>query len=338
MTYVEWLRVRNALRVVAIILGVFLLVAVVLRISYNRQLATDEIIEHISSHPHTTTHVTLPGGVPRTIITYPDDGTVITIDNVGWGGRHVVVTEPLSHHEDIHQITIGSIHAVQTRSGNKSVTTFDTDAPAPFYFYMAVADVIALIVATVLAAPFAREADGHLEIAATKPVSRAAYAAGAIGVDVAGIVLASLMTVVALLIAQAFFEIPRVDFSGVSIQVVLMGVAFPLAWYAMLAAATSSLRRGYGAVLGFAWPVVLIVVTFAHVPLGDSIFGQVINHFCWAVSRILPLTYANFQFNEDQATGQIIAPGNFGLRVAIEAVLFLVYSALAVAQWRRVEA
>ena len=36
MTYVEWLRVRNALRVLAIVLAIFVLIGAGFRISFNQ--------------------------------------------------------------------------------------------------------------------------------------------------------------------------------------------------------------------------------------------------------------------------------------------------------------
>ncbi len=97
--------------------------------------------------------------------------------------------------------------------------------------------------ATILAAPLAREIDGHLEIALTKPVSRVRYALGAIGVDAVGIIAASIMTVVAFYLCQLLFESARLDFSGINTRAIAMGIACPLAWYALLCALTTWLHR-----------------------------------------------------------------------------------------------
>ena len=40
MNYVEWLRVRNGLRIYAIVLGVLIVIALIVRISVNGQLST----------------------------------------------------------------------------------------------------------------------------------------------------------------------------------------------------------------------------------------------------------------------------------------------------------
>ncbi len=340
MTYVEWLRVRNCLRVLAISLGVFILIVLVLRISYNKYITEDDaIISHAKMQAGTTvTHSALPDGTKRTTINDPKDRTTIVIDNHGLNGRHITITEPAStsHHHESHGV-IGSVHVNEARSGNMSITTIDTNGTVPFVFYMAFADVVAFIIATCLAAPFARESDGHLEYALTKPVSREGFAVGTIAVDAAAIVAASVMTIITLIICQAMFEIPTFDFSGVNIEAILMGIAAPFAWYAFLTAATASMKRGYGAVLGFAWPVAILLVVFGTVSLGDSLVGQLVHNVSWVISRVIPLSYISFAIRES-SNGQLAGTENFGPRLAIECVLFIIYSALAVIQWRRVEA
>lgn len=341
MSYVEWLRVRNCLRTTAIVLAAFIAIVLVLRISYNEYITQDDkIIAHAKLQPGSTVvHSTLPDGTKRTTVNDPKDKTTIVIDDVAGGGRHLTITEPRSH-KDEHQThaVIGSVHVNETYQGNMSITTVDTNGTVPFAFYMAFADIVAFIIATLLAAPFARESDGHLEYALTKPVSRATFAIGTIAVDFVGIVAASVMTIVALVICQAMFEIPSFDFTGVSVEAILMGIAAPFAWYALLCAATASTKRGYGAILGFAWPVAILLVVFANVPLGDSLVGQLVHNCSWVISRLLPQSYISFIVSENSKTGELMTPANFGPRLAIECALFIIYSALAVFQWRRVEA
>ncbi len=101
---------------------------------------------------------------------------------------------------------------MESRHGTMTTTVIDTNGAVPMLYYMLLADIVALIVATILAAPFAREADGHLEIALTKPISKVRYALGAIGADVVGIVAASFITVVAFYLCQLLFESARARF------------------------------------------------------------------------------------------------------------------------------
>src|SRR5581483_2455484 len=136
-----------------------------------------------------------------------------------------------------------------SHNGTVETTVIDTNGAVPMIYYMGLADLVAILVAIILAAPFAREADGHLEVALTRPISRERYAVGVIFADAVGIIAASLLTVVAFYICQLLFESPSLDFSGVNAKAIAMGLIFPLAWFAMLCAATTWLRRSYIAVL-----------------------------------------------------------------------------------------
>ena len=75
-------------------------------------------------------------------------------------------------------VNVGSIQVMESRHGSMTTTVIDTNGAVPMIYYMLLADIVALIVATILAAPFAREIDGHLEIALTKPISRVRFALG----------------------------------------------------------------------------------------------------------------------------------------------------------------
>ena len=68
MIYVEWLRVRNTLRVLAIILAILVGLAVVLRVSVSRYMSPSSWVHHISLEPGThETDVTLSDGTKRII-------------------------------------------------------------------------------------------------------------------------------------------------------------------------------------------------------------------------------------------------------------------------------
>ena len=346
MSYVELLRVRNVLRILAIVLGAFIVIALILRIYFNTYVTNDAaFIRHLQMTPGSkVTHVVLPDGTPRTIIDDPKDQTHVTIDNLGYGGRHIVITEPRdkshNHHENV---TIGSVQVYESANGKTSTTVIDTNGATPFIFYMGIVDVMAFIIATVLGAPFARENDGHLEFALLKPVSRDRFALNVMGVDVLGIFAASIMTVLALLICQSMFEIPHFNFSGVNAQAIAVGIIVPLTWYAMLTAATSSLKRGYGAILGFAWPVAILVTVFGAISWGESLLGKTVHGIFWLLSRIDPLTYIVFPSETGMEGGNTVTTvgataAGFGLRISIECLLLIVFVALALYQWRRVEA
>lgn len=338
MNYIEWLRVRNCLRTTAIVLLVFVAIAGVLRVSLSRYMSPQEWIRHIADEPGVTqTHATLPDGTKRTIIDNVNDRTHVIVDDRGQAGVHIVVTEPTSRaHKDTSNVQIGSIRVNEARQGNFTTTTIDTDGSVPMLYFMALADVVALIIATILAAPFAREIDGHLEIALTKPVSRLRYALGVIGADVAGILAACVLAVVACYVCELFFGTYRVDFSGVNGRSVLMGLIMPAAWYALLAAATTWFSRAYGAVLGFAWPVAIVVGVLAIVHTSTPL-GLMVHDIGWVLSRLDPLTYVKFASPEENGT-MSYEGGDFAMRFGIEILLFVVYTTLALVRWERVEA
>jgi hypothetical protein len=194
--------------------------------------------------------------------------------------------------------------------------------------------VVALIVATMLGAPFARENDGHLEVALTKPIDRIGLALMTIGVDAVGIVAAlAVGTLFAIGLHTIFFP-PWISFHFIDLIVTVFGIIAPLSWYAMLAAATSSLRRGYGVIIGIAWPVAAIVAGLSLIDPNDNEMAALVHTVFWTLSRIDPLVYMHF------------TPDNMSLsadptwlpRLAMLAILAAGYGVVAVAQWRRVEA
>jgi hypothetical protein len=338
MNYVEWLRVRNCLRVVAIVLAIFVLLAVVLRVSFSRYLTPEGWIAHMALDRTTKeTHTVLPDGTKRTILDDPADRTRVVIDDHGYAGERIVVTEPSdrARRENEDRSHLGSIVITQSPHGATTTTVINTNGSVPMLYYMGIADVTALIVATILAAPFAREIDGHLEVALTKPCPRLRYALGAIGADVLGVVVASFLTVIAFYCCQLLFETPRLDFSGINAHAVAMGVALPMAWYAMLCAATTWLNRSYGTVLGFAWPVALVISALTALEPNNAV-ALFVHDVAWVLSRLDPLSYASYTASPGPKA--LAEAATFGWRLSIEVLLFVVYGALAVWQWQRVEA
>lgn len=334
MNYVEWLRVRDCLRIVAIVLGILVLLAVVMRISLARYMSSDAWIQHFKKPDTVVTHVVLPSGTKRTIWVNAHDHSSMVIDDYGYQGEHIVVTEPTGRAEKEHDnVAVGSVHVVTSHHGAVTTTVIDTNGSVPMIYYMAVADLTALIVAIVLAAPFAREVDGHLEVALTKPVSRVRYAIEVIAVDVVGIIASSLLTIIALYICQLLFEAGRLDFSGVNARSIVIGVAAPVAWYALLCAATTWLNRAYIGVLVGALPVAILVGALTLVQ-PNNLVAQIVHNVAWGLSRLDPWTYVQLQGPETLDGGA----STFGWRLGIIVLLFIVYSALAVWQWRRVEA
>ncbi len=340
MIYVEWLRARRVLIGMGITLAAFVVIGLGLRIWTLQYSTPEKFVQAIQMDPGATRReMTLPDGTHRTIVDDPAKRTRVVIDDRGYAGKHVVITEPRgAHPSDFSHVNIGSVSVDTTDNGTMERIVVDSDHGATFAPYLGIGWFLAMIVATFLGAPFARENDGHLEYAFTKPVSRTKLALAIVGVDAAAIIATIVATVAVLMGLQLLFEPVRIsgwlafEYWGTSILV-------PLGWYALLNAATASLRRAYGVMLGLSWPVLFGINGFAAIPWNDSTLGRVL----WAVSHAIvflnPISY--------------FMPGDGGIRISdrtdiigishqagvlVALILFLVYTALAVVQWRRVEA
>lgn len=339
MNYVEWLRVRNCMRIVAIVFGIMLVLTLAARIWLAVQFGSDQaLVEHIKTEPGTVTQQSLYEGRPRTTIVNAREHVRVTIDDRAGGGKAVTIQEPRSGHAEHDAAALGSVKITTTTGPATKTTVIETDEAVPVAIYLAIGSLLGLIVATVLGASFARENEGHLEFALLRPVTRERFAFGVIGVDLAGIVIAEVMAMIAMVIGQAMFEVPRFDFSHLTVTFVLLMFAVPFSWYAMLNAASASLKRGAGAVVGFSWPVGFLVVALSKVDVTGTPIGDAFHAVFWTISRLIPLTYGSVQFDNNTGSTTVSGTGNPSTNLLVVIVLLLAYGALSVLQWRRVEA
>jgi hypothetical protein len=346
MTYVEWLRVRGALKWTAYVLGVLFLCAIGLRIyAFAKGDNMMAYVSGIQDDPGSkVSHSVLPDGTKETVIVDKTGKTNITIDDHGYAGVHIVIVDHSKSHdaeatEKRHNVSMGEVRVDVLPTGDGDRVTLDTGQPEPFIFYSAIAVFVSLIVATVLGAPFGRESDGHLEIALTKPISRTALSLEIIGVDVVGIVAAWAMTVVMLVVSHALFEAPHLTFGMADLVGSLCGLAGAIAWYAIICAGTASMKRGYGLIQGLSWPIALLFLGLGKANLGDQPILVVVHTIAQWVGYILPFTYLHFgpaMTTDGQAAGSMAF--NASIELPALCALAVVYLALAVVQWRRVEA
>jgi hypothetical protein len=337
MNYVEWLRVRNALRIYAIVLGALIVIALIVRISVNGQLSNNEyIVDHMMREPGTKISHSVVNGLNRTTLVNARERTTITIDDQNDGGKLIHIVRPATgHNNDTVNVTVGSVHVAHSRAGSMETLTFNTNGPVNVLLFLAIASFAGLIFATIWGCSFAAESQ-HLEYALLKPVTRTRYALGIVGVDLVGILLAGMMTIVAAIICQSMFEFPHFDFSGVAGPTTALLFMLPIAWYAMLNAATTSMRRGYGTIIGFAWPIWFVLLSLTHIPLPDVPVAHVFHTLFVAASRLVPLTYMPSigEHGNAESMDTLSEP----IKLAIVTGLMLIYGALALVQWRRVEA
>jgi ABC-type transport system involved in multi-copper enzyme maturation permease subunit len=194
-----------------------------------------------------------------------------------------------------------------------------------------------LLMATILGGPLAKENDGHLELAWTKPVSRELYALAGFGTDALAIVASQVLTIVTILIATAVWAVPHLRFEDGAAGRIALALLAPLAWYAFLTTITASLKRGPGTAIGVAWVIAIIVPAIGSA-VATHAAGEPIVEALHAVLATLtyldPIAYIWFQRNEDL----VRFAGTASSAAAWVAGLAVVYVVLAIAQWRRVEA
>jgi len=351
MNYVEWRRVLGCLKWTAIVLIACVALVLFARFSYldirphaagfsQIYLNSKNLAEFERESSETQT--TLSGGITRTTIDNAAMGIRVTIDDHGYWGKHVEIFEKTPpKYAHANKISFGDIHGERIMVPGGSIVRIDEGSlvPEDLGYYFVFACLAALIVATILGAPFARENEGHLELALTKPVSRVNLALQTIGADLAGITVAWAMTVVFLIIGHTIFEAPNFVFGPGDGMAAALGLLAAFGWYAMLNAATASMKRAYGGVLGVAWPVAIGIAGISHAPLGDGPLGRLVHGVAGALTKIFPTSYAHFTFmtgmGSEEHRRALAAPQS---DLIILAVLALVYGALAVYQWQRVEA
>ncbi len=349
MSYVEWLRAGRCLKITAIVLGVALVLIVALEYTFlvgsksslsgvELHTSTGDINARKILDGATTTYSTLPDGTKRTTIVNSAKGVRVTVDDHGYFGRHVEIFErSVKGTEKL--IGIGPVSFRRVAVPGGSVVTIDTNKPEDFAYLAAIATFFALIIATILGAPFARQNDGHLEIALTSPAPRTTLGLGTMLADVAGIAAAWLMTVAMLFLAHVAQNAPNYTYGPLDTEVIVLGFAGVLAWYAMLCAATASMRRAYGVVLGISWPVAALVAVLAKADLGGAPMAQLVHWGATPLSWIDPFTYLHFgpafTVNGRPAGSLAVSLQN---ELPALFILALVYVTLAIVQWRRVEA
>jgi hypothetical protein len=193
------------------------------------------------------------------------------------------------------------------------------------------------IISTLLGCALAKENEGHLELAWTKPVSREGYALGAMFVDVGAIVLTTAAAAVVYAAALLLFFRPSFSIESHTWSQIALAFLEPVAWYALLTAFSASIKRGMGMVVGFGWFAAMVIPSVAaalvRAPQGIAQAFFTVFH---GLSYIDPLAYT-MQASGHGVRSAALLP-NFGGAAAAEALLAIGYLVFAVLQWRRIEA
>ena len=208
----------------------------------------------------------------------------------------------------------------------------DTDHGAPFGILLAVAAFVAAIFATVVGTGLAAENCGHLEIAWTRPASRTAYAGRLMLVDILGIAAIFCFTLgvsLALLYAKGWQHYLSIDRDMP--MLLARFVAYPLAWFGLVAALTASVRTRAGAIAGFSWVGAAFLLIMLTLNLPPAIHTVV-----KALNYLNPLLYGSYSTQAE--AGRHVLSMTPALAVGGLLGIAIVGIAASLAQWRRLEA
>ena len=340
--YAEVLRGKRALRVIAIISGAFLLIAILLRLWAFAEHGPMFIASGLQTSP--TAHVTskkLADGTVETTVTDPVQHVHAVIDR-RTGYLHIDAMVPRGQKTSGTFSFGDSAVTVNRKTGMKHIVMTEdmNGGNVPVGILFAIASVIALVTATMLGGVLAKENDGHLDLAWTKPVSRERLAVASMGTDIVTILISQLFAVAVFLIICAMFIWPKFYANSQTPGMVALAVLGPVAWYACLTAFSASLKRGLGMVCGLGWLAALFIPGLAQASArSQSDLGRSIHFVFQSLSYIDPIAYISFRGNFARAGIEFqTAVGPLGFSVLALTVLIIVYLALSVLQWRRVEA
>ncbi|HET9394253.1 MAG TPA: hypothetical protein VFO29_12125 [Candidatus Rubrimentiphilum sp.] len=342
--YAEYLRGMRALRVMAIILGVFVAIAILIRLWAFSEHSPESVATALQSSPtaHVTTK-TLADGTVETIVDDPAAHVHAVIDRHGRGFRmDATMPSSMAPTQHVH-ISMGSSDVIRNHKTGMThlVIRNDLDANIPVSILFAIAEGFALITATMLGGALAKENDGHLEIAWTKPVAREKLALASIGVDMATILVSQLATVLLIVLVCAMFIMPTFSTDALTLPAVLLTLLGPLAWYACLTAFSASLKRGLGMVVGLGWLAAIAIPGIEQATaFSTNDVGLAIHGVFKALTYIDPIQYVHISFHASAGgPGMRSMPADpLGMSVVLLLVLTAAYVAAAVLQWRRVEA
>ncbi len=340
--FAEYARAKRAVRIAAILLGIFLLCAIIVRIvaaTHHHGSIQNWPVELQHSPTAHVTRTTLADGSTHIVVNDPPRRTHAEIFQRPSGRVDMDVTEPKSASGSHEDFSFGSVSIHETTRGplDRTIIHYNPSVPAfdlGICFFITI--LMGLIVASLLGGALSKDNDGHLEVAWTKPVSREHYAVAAAVVDAVAILFSQLLTFAVMLIATLLFFVPRFSYGSDLGWTIVLSLALPIAWYACITAASASLKRGPGIVVGLGWLVALLVPGIADALHSLAAVNGVAAWF-YAIFRALsyidPLAYLSHS-SGGRSNALLPIAGCAGVLCALS----VAYVALAVAQWRRVEA
>lgn len=187
------------------------------------------------------------------------------------------------------------------------------------------------ILGTVLATSLSSHANGHLEIAWTKPIPRDRLLAQTFAIDIGALALAYVATLVVAISINAVFG-SHLDFTTAQLGHVAAEFLFPIALYAIVQGVTSAVGRRAGILAGLAWPVMLLAGGVISAPVPPFVHQAIVAINCLNPLALLS-TKMHLGHNYNMLGLETWSPLALGDAVLIVALGF----ALAIVQWRRLE-
>lgn len=344
MFYVEWLRLRNCLRVLGIVLGILFALAVIVRLFMPTQLTEDQnrwISDEMGKPGVHSTTTRLADGSTQTTVIDPD-GDHFTIVDRGWHGKSVTVSGPDVDVDRHARVRVGPLGVDATSGRNGGVVRVSTDEPVPLETLLIAPLVVGLIIATILGGVLAKENRNHLEIVWTKPVNRDAMALGLFAVDALGIAGAMVATFLFEVLGIALYELPNISVGSQTLGLTLLALFSVLAFYSVFNAA-SAMVRGGGGIKALVWLTAIFVPAISAAALVPVLIFHIVGNLFGALAVLDPLAY----LNHDSTGGSGVVSGVVGSavlsapvldRAGVLALLVVFYCGLSLLQWRRLEA
>ena len=326
MYYVERLRSWRVMRVFLIILGVLFLLCVIGRLSGHGQMDVSAFAVPSGAR---AVHSVAPDGSKITTY-YGKHGQVVTMRTDPNDAQTTTVTEPATRNATASRTRVGTITVTETPHGKMMTTVIHNSDRIPLDALFVIAAFIVSIFTSILGLSLSAENDGHLELAWTKPITRARYAWTAIAVDIAAALALMAITVLIEIAALALFGVAgRLAADAATLLSILWCVAYVLAVYGVVMATTASLRRASGGALALLWPTMLILPGLTHIDwLNIGTFARIVN-------TINPVAY---YYSTTSQGSHTLLPIGMAYSLPALAVITAVGLLASVLQWRRLEA
>lgn len=223
-----------------------------------------------------------------------------------------------------------------------SARDVDFSIPVPALF--ALAAFVACIVGTRFGRTLSEENEDHLPVVWTRPSSRVRTALSIVAVDALGILATFVLYLILSAALIATFQVTKyvTTPSDTALQL-LRYVAEPFAFYALLMALTASTGRAGRGLVGWFWVGGVFLGILAASPFIPNPWHAIFN----VIDLINPLAYGSYHSTVGHESVNIMgapAPNTYvggltpGMDLIALVVLFAVGLALALVQWRRLEA